>query len=163
MYKAATKIKKQMVKNIQICTSIRRHFKSGTVSLKNKKINFFETFSKICLISRFIFYRKRNENSIAKTKSFNERNKLGSKKFVEKMYTSILSLCSKFWEPGPGYFTLQGPPWLSVPSKLALTDGNVHSKFFLKVVLKSWDYAFFGTATQCYCALSIGPLDKSGL
>ena len=45
---------------------------------------------------------------------------------------------------------LQGPPWLSVQSKLALTDRNMHAKKILKVVLRSWGCAFFGTTTHFY-------------
>ena len=37
-----------------------------------------------------------------------------------------------------------------VQSKLALTDRNMHAKNYLKVVLRSWDYAFFGTTTHFY-------------
>ena len=59
---------------------------------------------------------------------------------------------------------LQGPPWLSGQSKLALTDRDMHANKCLKVVLKSWDYAFFGTAASFYENVhfvpSIGPDDS---
>ena len=56
---------------------------------------------------------------------------------------------------------IQGPPLLSGQSELDLTDRNMQANKFLKVVLKSWDYAFLGTATifyeHFYFAPSIGP------
>ena len=45
---------------------------------------------------------------------------------------------------------IQGPPWLSGQSNLALTDRNMHANKCLKVVLKSRDYAFFGSGTIFY-------------
>ena len=50
------------------------------------------------------------------------------------------------------------PPWLSGQSKLALTDRNIHAKMFLKLVLKSLDYEFFGTKTHFYEMLTTRPL-----
>ena len=58
---------------------------------------------------------------------------------------------------------MQGPPCLSVQSNLALTDRNMHAKIFLKVVLKSWDYEFFGTTTHFCEMLTVRPLLDSML
>jgi hypothetical protein len=56
------------------------------------------------------------------------------------------------------YFKIQGPPCLSVQSKLTLTDRNRQAKTFLKVVLKSWDYDIFGTTTSLYEMHTLRPL-----
>jgi hypothetical protein len=50
---------------------------------------------------------------------------------------------------------IQGPPCLSVQSKLALTDRNMHAKKIWKMVLKSWDYEFVCTATHFYEMLTV--------
>ena len=44
----------------------------------------------------------------------------------------------------------QGSPWLSVQTELAPTDQNMHARKILKLVLKFWDYDFFGTSTHFY-------------
>ena len=55
-------------------------------------------------------------------------------------------------------YLLQGPPYLSVQSKLSLTDRNMHAKKFLKVGLKSWDWGIFGTTTSFYEMHTAHPL-----
>ena len=53
---------------------------------------------------------------------------------------------------------IQGQPRLSGQSKLALTERNMHSKTFLKVVLKFLDYDIFGTTTNLYEMHTVRPL-----
>ena len=64
-----------------------------------------------------------------------------------------------------GNSDIQGVSHWNGQSKLALTDRDMHANKCLKVVLKSWDYAFFGTAASfyenVYFAPSIGPDDSN--
>ena len=50
---------------------------------------------------------------------------------------------------------IQGPPWLSGQSELALTDRNMHANKCLKVVLNFCDCPFFGTVGQSINPASI--------
>ena len=56
---------------------------------------------------------------------------------------------------GPVYFFLGHP--------LAMIDRNMDAKNSLKLVLKFWDYEFFGTTTLFYEMLTVGSLFDSKL